>query len=215
MLFAELSDEEMDKLAQIVTFTNLPKSGLLFLEGDHAGAFFVLLSGSVRIFKSSSEGREYTLHRIVPGQMFAEAAIFKGDTYPASCMALADSEVAVFPKEQTLQLVKAYPQIAFKIMGGLAAWLREFTMKLEALSLKEVPARLASYILRQVERTGEKSFDLPTTKTELATELGTISETLSRSMRKLKEAGIIETEGRNIRVLDLTRLKATIEEGKI
>jgi CRP/FNR family transcriptional regulator len=212
VLFAGLDEPEATALAQIITTTNVPKGGTLFIEGDSATGFFVLLSGAVRVYKSSPDGREYTLHRINPGQMFAEAAIFDGSTYPASCMALEDSDVAHVPKDGFLALVADSPQIALKIIGGLSGLLRDFTAQLEALSLKDVLARLAEYITRQAEISGAAKFDLPSSKAELAAELGTISETLSRSLRKLRESGAIEIDGRRIRVLDAKRLKL-IEDG--
>jgi CRP/FNR family transcriptional regulator len=185
------------------------------LEGDPAARFFVLLSGAVRVDKSSPDGREYTLHRIQPGQMFAEAAIFDGSTYPASCIALEEAEVASVPKEEFLRLVAASPEIAMKIIGGLSGLLRDFAAQLEALSLKDVLARLAEYINRQAAIHGATEFELPSSKAELAAALGTISETLSRSLRKLREAGVIAMDGRRIRVLDAKRLRLTEDGGKV
>ncbi len=175
---------------------------MLFLDGDTATGFFVLLDGQVRIFKSAPDGREYTLHVIEPGQMFAEAAIFRGDTFPASCQALVDSEVVHFPKREFVELVTHYPQIALKIIARLSTWLREFTHKLENLSLREVPARLAWYLLRQRRIQGIDQFRLPTSKSELAKELGTIPETLSRSLRKLKTACLIAEVGDRVEIRD-------------
>jgi len=205
--FSELDDTEMSELAEVASLRSIRKGGLLFLEDDHATGFFVLVSGAVRIYKSAPDGREYTLHRIRPGQMFAEAAIFKGGKYPASCIAVDDSEVAFFPKEAFLSLLKKYPQIALKIMSGLSAWLREFTIKLEALSLKDVPSRLAQYLLQQAEKHNHGRFELHSSKTELAYELGTVIETLSRSLRKLKDSSIIREDGKFIEIIDEDRLK--------
>ena len=83
------------------------KDQILFFEGDPAPGFFVLITGGVRIYKASPDGKEFTLHIIYPGQVFAEAAIFKGNTYPANCMALEDSEVAFLPKTEFIRLVQS------------------------------------------------------------------------------------------------------------
>ena len=112
-------------------------------------------------------------------------------------------------------MLKKYPNVALKIMSGLSAWLREFNEQLEALSLKEVPARLATYLLRQAQKEECDHFVLPTSKTQLATELGTISETLSRCLRRLKDAGLIREEGKTLRLLDQERLQAVAEGEKI
>ncbi|MDH4157077.1 MAG: Crp/Fnr family transcriptional regulator [candidate division Zixibacteria bacterium] len=214
-LFSELDREEAAALDAIAALKRIPKGAVLFLEGDAAVGFYVLLSGSVRIYKSTPDGKEYTMHRIRPGHMFAEAAIFRGSGYPASCMALEDSEAAFMPKNEFLALLRKYPQIALKMIGGLATWLREFTVKVEELSLKEVPARLAGYLLGRLEESGANSFVLDSSKTELASRLGTVLETLSRSLGKLKSAGIIEVEGRRVKVLDTNRLKALSKGKKI
>lgn len=201
-LLSDLDSREIERLAAIATSRKVLAGSMLFLDGDTATGFFVLLDGQVRIFKSAPDGREYTLHVIEPGQMFAEAAIFRGDTFPASCQALVDSEVVHFPKREFVELVTHYPQIALKIIARLSTWLREFTHKLENLSLREVPARLAWYLLRQRRIQGIDQFRLPTSKSELAKELGTIPETLSRSLRKLKTACLIAEVGDRVEIRD-------------
>ena len=147
--------------------------------------------------------------------MFAEAAIFRGKTYPANCMAMQASEVAFIPKDQFIALITKYPNISLKIIGSLARWLREFAAKLEDLSLKEVPARLATYLLRQQQKLKTDSFELDVTKSELATELATISETLSRSLKKLKDLEVIAVEGKRITILDHEHLESVASGEKI
>jgi CRP/FNR family transcriptional regulator len=178
------------------------------LQGDEAKGFYLLLTGNVRIYQVSAEGKEYTLHRIRPGEMFAEAAIFKGRTFPANCMATENSLVAFFPKAGVIDLLTRSPQISLKMIGALAAFVRDFNRQIEELSLKEVPARIASFLLRMSEKSGGNVLTLDTTKAELATSLGTISETLSRNFRKLKELGIINVEGNTITILDAPRLQS-------
>jgi len=204
--FRELDDLEFEQMHQIVQIREIRHNSVLFLEGDHANGFFVLLSGRIRIYKSSPEGREFTLHQIQPGQMFAEAAIFRGTTYPANAIAEEDSEVVYIPKSDFLDLITASPQISIKIIASLAAWLREFAEKLESLSLKEVPQRLALHLLKQSERTRSQRLKLSGTKAQLASELGTISETLSRALKKLKDSAVIQVDGNNIEILDIVQL---------
>ena len=113
-----------------------------------------------------------------------------------------------------LSITTEYPQIALKIISSFSAGLLEFTKQLEDLSLKHVPARLASYILEEISKSSSAKFELRTNKTELAYRLGTIRETLSRSFRKLKEMGVIDVNGREITVIDMARLEA-IAEGEL
>jgi CRP-like cAMP-binding protein len=215
VIFRELDAQEFKALEEITQLRHIDGNSMLFFEGDPANGFFVLLSGRVRIYKAASDGKEFTLHQIAPGQVFAEAAIFRGNTYPANCMAMEDSDVAFIPKDQFIRLITKYPNISLKIIGSLSRWLREFAAKLEDLSLKEVPARLATYLLRHQQRTKLNSFELDITKGELASELATISETLSRSLKKLKDLEIIAVDGKRITILDSERLESTAAGEKI
>ena len=215
VIFRELDSEEFKAMEEITQLRHVDGDAMLFFEGDPANGFFVLLSGRMRIYKSTADGKEFTLHQITPGQVFAEAAIFRGNTYPANCMAMEDSEVAFIPKDQFIRLITKYPNISLKIIGSLSRWLREFAAKLEDLSLKEVPARLATYLLRQRQRLKSDSFELDITKAELASELATISETLSRSLKKLKDLEVIAVDGKRITILDSDQLDSIAAGEKI
>ena len=214
-LFRELDEPELNALTAIVEAKRVKRGELLFLQGDEAKGFFVLLLGRVRVYKVSPEGKEYTLHLIKPGGMFAEAAIFKGTTFPANCSAVDDSIVAFVPKQAFLQLLNTSPGISLKMIGALSAFVREFNQQLADLSLREVPARLASYLLRKSEKTTGGTVTLDITKSELASTLGTISETLSRNLKKFRELGVVEVDGKEITVLDPSRLRSIADGEKI
>ncbi len=201
-LCAELTIEELERLAAIISVRRLAREEVLFLEGDPAQGFYLLLSGRVRLYKAGPDGREQTLHLVAAGQSFAEAAIFRGDRFPANCIALLDSQVAFVPKSQFLQILAESPTISLKMIGSLAGFLREFIQIIEGLALKEVSARLAGYLLNLQQQSDSTTLTLPMSKTELSRQLGTVSETISRNLRKLKELGLIEVEGRQIKVLD-------------
>ncbi|PKK83613.1 MAG: transcriptional regulator [candidate division Zixibacteria bacterium HGW-Zixibacteria-1] len=207
--------EELHEFAAIARFMEIDKDKIIFFEGDPAEGFYVLLSGRVRIYKASPDGKEYTIHIIKPGQLFAEAAIFKGHEYPANCATVENSSVAYFPKDAFLNLLKKYPEISLKIIGSLASFVRDFNRQVEELSLKEVPARLASYLLNLAEQKGSNSVYLDSTKTELANRLGTISETLSRNLKKLSDLGVISVNGREISIIDKNRLNNIADGEKI
>jgi CRP/FNR family transcriptional regulator len=209
-----LDEKELEALSSITSTRRIGKGVTLFSEGDPAEGFFALLTGRVRIFKSSPAGKEYTIHQIQPGQIFAEVAIFRGGRFPANCEAMEDSLVAFFPKNRFIKLIEGSPQISLKIIGSLAAFLREYNMKIENLSLKEVPARIASYLLDQADRAGS-SITLDTSKAELAHSLGTISETLSRALRKLRELEIIAVDNKRITILDRDRLAGIAAGAKL
>lgn len=212
-LCSGLDPAELDTLAEIAIVRRFNRGALLFLEGDPATGFYVLLEGAVRIYKSSADGREYNIHRIRPGQMFAEVAIFKGGVFPANGAATDDSVVAFFPGDKFLGLIKESPQISLKIIGSLSGFLRDYNRQVENLSLKEVPARLASYLISEANKTGRDTVVLSISKTDLARYLGTISETLSRAFKKLKDADLIDVAAKRITIRDRVRLE-TAADGK-
>lgn len=210
-----LNPDELAKIAAIARISKIDRGQILFFEGDDAHGFFILLEGAVKIYKSSPEGREQILHRIHPGQIFAEVAIFHGGTYPANCSAIKDSVVAFFPKNEFISMIENNPQISLKIIASMAGFLREFTEMVENLSLREVPSRISSYLQKIHARTGKTTIKLETSKAELAKQLGTQSETFSRGLRKLIDNGIIEVNGKTIKILNPDRLSDIAEGEKI
>ena len=214
-LCRDLDQKELEALEEIVSIRKTNEGELLFFQGDPATGFYLLLSGSVRVYKASPDGKEYTLHHIKSGQMFAEAAVFEGETFPANAVSTVESTVAFFPKEQFVRLIGNSPQISLKMITALSGYVREFNQQIEDLSLREVPARLASHLLRKVEEINSNQFILDISKTELARSLGTISETLSRNLKKLRDLGIVKVDGKNITILDPKRLQAVADSEKI
>ncbi len=214
-LCAELNGSELNSIAEIVSIRKVAKGEMVFFQGDPATGFYTMLSGSIRIYKASPDGKEYTLHIIRPGQMFAEAAIFGSEVFPANCTALENSIIAFFPKDRFIRLISESPQISLKMISALSGFVRDFNQQIEDLSLKEVSSRIAAYLLRKSEKSGKKTIILERSKSELANSLGTISETLSRNLKKMRESGIIEVDGKKITIFDFDRLQALAEGEKI
>ncbi len=210
-----LNEGELTDLARVAVPRSAKKGEMLFLEGDRAGGFFLLLSGQVRIFKSSPDGKEYTIHIINPGHIFAEVAAFENSPFPANGAALEDSEIAFFPKEAFFDLIRKSPQISLKIISSLSSFLRDYNRQVENLSLKEVPARIASFLITEAGKAGRDRVHLKSSKTEWARTLGTISETLSRALRKMSDEGIIAVDGREIVILEPERLRNIADGEKI
>ncbi|MFH1374158.1 MAG: Crp/Fnr family transcriptional regulator [bacterium] len=214
-LCRDLDQRELEALEEIVSVRRVNRGEVLFLQGDHATGFYVLLDGSIRIYKASPDGKEYTLHHIRAGQMFAEAAVFGDSTFPANAVASEVSTVAFFPKDRFIRLIQDSPQISLKMIAGLAGFVREFNQQIEDLSLKEVPARLAGYLLRSLKETGDMIITLSISKAELARSLGTTSETLSRNLTKFRDSGVISGDGREITVVDQAQLEKIADGQKI
>jgi len=214
-LCSGLNTAELETISRITQIKNLNKGEMIFFEGDPADGFYLLLKGRVRVYKSSPDGKEYTIHQIMPGQLFAEAAIFKGDRFPANCSSIDDSTVAYFPKEAFIRMIKDSPEISLKIIGSLSGFLRDFNRQVEELSLKEISARIASFLLAESKKVKSSKITLDMPKTELARRLGTIGETLSRNLKKLKDLGIISVDGKKIVILNSDRLNSIAEGEKI
>ena len=173
---------------------------MLFSEGDLARSFFVMIKGKVRVYKLAASGREQTIVTPGPGTSFGEAALFAGQHYPAYCQALEESEIAAVDKIRFLKLVEKHPQIALNMIAIMSERLRIFVHKMEQLSLMGVVPRLAEYLSQKAENKNELSLDIA--KSDLASLLGTVPETLSRALGKLKAGGLIEESGSKILIRD-------------
>ncbi len=204
-LFAGLNDGDLAALLNISRKSEFPKGTILFTEGEEARGFYVPVSGKVKIYKVTPEGRERVLRIAEPGRTFAEAAIFDLGTYPANAATLDRSVLLFFPKHEVLQLLKNNVQLAINMIGGISRLLREFMDQMEDIAFRDVPARLARYLLDLAERGGQR-VELPLSKSQLAVNLGTVSETLSRTFRKMVDDGLICVQSRTIDILDADRL---------
>lgn len=204
-LFAGLTDEDLDQLLGICRQREHDKGELLFAEGEAAAGFYVVADGRVKIYKLSPEGKERILHIVHPGGTFAEAAIFGNGLYPAYAEPLVRSRLIFFPKSEFLNLLANHVKIAINMIAGLSRFLRQFAGQIEELTFKDVPSRLAQYLL-ELGGDAKPQIDLPISKTQLASRLGTVSETLSRTFRKLSDEGIIRVSGKTIAILDVDRL---------
>lgn len=205
-LFAGVTDADLDHLCRIGKIRESGRGELLFSEGEEAEGFYIVAAGKVKVYKLSPEGKERILHIVHPGGTFAEAAIFGSGMYPAYAQPLETSQLVFFPKREFLSLLHEHSQISINMIAGLSRFLRQFATQIEELTFKDVPARLARYLL---ELAGDEAdrVELPISKSQLASNLGTVSETLSRTFRKLADDEIISVRGKVIDFLDRDRLE--------
>ena len=208
LLFNGLPAQQLREMAAICIAKRYRRGESIFFEGDPGIGFYMVASGKVKIFKTSLEGKEQILHIFGPGEPFGEVPVFHGNPFPANAETLSEAELLFFPRAEFVGLVSANPSLALNMLAMLALRLRRFTTQIENLSLKEVPGRLASYLLyltEEQERSDRVVLDIP--KGQLASLLGTSSETLSRIFAKMTEEGLIRVEGKAIDLLDIERLK--------
>jgi CRP/FNR family transcriptional regulator len=215
-LFKGLSKDQLVALSNIAVEKNFIKGKTIFLEGNEGRGFFIVCSGLVKIYKTSTEGKEKILEVIKPYEIFAPVPVFSGETYPASAETMKSAKVIFFSRDDFLRLVGKYPDIALNMLAAVSDRLRQFTVQIENLSLKETPSRLAAYFLHILnEKSGDNSFTLEIPKGQLASLLGTIPETLSRILAKMRETGIIGQDGKNIKVLDRDSLQELAKGAKL
>ena len=215
-IFRGLSEDSLIQIRKIAKDKFYDKGRIVFSEGDDGDGFYVVADGRVKIFKISAEGKEHILHIYGPGNPFGEVPVFSGHKFPANAQTLIKSHLLFFPRQSFVDLISQHPSLAMNLLAVLSKRLREFTVQIENLSLKEVPGRLASHLIYlSNEQKNSASVLLPFSKGELASLLGTIPETLSRILNKMNSLGLIEVNGRSITLLDIHGLKDLSEQGKI
>ncbi len=173
------------------------------------------MTGTVKVYKVSPEGKEQILHMVTEGESIGAVPVFAGKSFPANAQAISKSHLLFFPRTQFINLITNNPSLTMNILAVLSMRLREFTIQIENLSLKEVPGRLAAYLLYQLEEQGAENFiTLSISKSQLANILGTGPESLSRTLGNMKARKLIEVNGSNIRLVDRVGLEELAEYGK-
>jgi CRP/FNR family transcriptional regulator, dissimilatory nitrate respiration regulator len=207
-LFADLSPAQLDGLLMSATVERCDKGAQLFAAGEPAASFLLVVEGSVKVYLLSPDGREHILHMAGAGSLVAEGAVFAQGTYPAYAEALEESRIARFYRDRLVALLQADPELSLAMIAGLSRRLRQFVVTIEDLSLRDVTARLARYL---VENAAGGYCRLPGTKTQLAAQLGTVLEPLSRALRKLKDAGLVREHKDGLAIVDAQGLRVLFE----
>jgi CRP/FNR family transcriptional regulator len=211
-LFANLTETEMIALAARVSNKRLEKGALLFSEGDSCRGLFLVASGKIRIFKLSAAGREQVLAVEGPGSSFAEIPVFDGGNYPASASALEEAEVLFISRKDFQNFCREHPEVALRVIAIVGSRLRRLVGIIEDLSFTTVRQRLIALILRLTHASGTPSkegvrVELTKTHQDLAAELGTVRELVSRNLGRLQAEGFLEVDGRKIIVKDIAGLR--------
>ena len=212
LLFSGLDQEYLAEVAAIAVKRTFGKGETLFNDGETATGFYLLVSGSIKLCKMSPDGKEKVLHFVHPSETFAEAAFFGDGKYPAEAKTLESGMALFFPREAFMGLLERNPRFSLNLIISLSLLLRRFARQIEELSFAEVPARLAAYLIELAAKKstafqGKTYLDLDMKKGELASRLGTVSETLSRTFKKLKEEGVLDVEGSRVTILHMDRLQ--------
>ena len=214
-LFNGLPDDQLEAIKKIALEKQVNKGELVVSEGDDGKGFFVIAEGRIKVFKVSAEGKEQILHIFGPGQPFGEVPVFAGQKFPANAQAIDNAKLLFLPRAAIVDLIAANPSLALNMLAEMSRKLRLFAVQIENLSLKEMPARLASYLIHLADEQGaDQIVTLKISKGQLASILGTIPETLSRIFAKLSGNNLIRVEGKKITLLDRGGLEDLAEFGK-
>lgn len=200
-----LDKETLSRLAQNSTWKVYAPDAVVFWEGDTESNLYYLQYGSLKVLKSSADGREQVLRFISAGEMFNEVGVLANRANPATAVALEESGIWLLPRQALEELILAHPQTALQIIENMADKIIGLVTLAADLSLKTVEARYAKLLLDQAEGDvieRQRSTNL----TEMASHLGTVPDVLSRVIRELTKAGLIEMDKHSIRILDCAGL---------
>lgn len=203
-----LRGEDRAALAACAEVRPLAKGERAFEEDHPPEGVFLILSGRMHLVRSSASGREQVLHEEGPGVTLGEVPVFDGGGYVGSAVAAEESVLLFVPRAPLLASIARNPESAAQVIAVLARRVRKFAALVEDLSLRDVTQRTARYLLREAGRAGTSSLVLPDTRDVLAARIGTVREQVSRTLSQFRRDGLIELDGRQLRILDIARLKA-------
>jgi CRP/FNR family transcriptional regulator len=215
-LFANLTDKELNFLAERAVPHHCETGKLIFTEDEPCEGLYVIEAGAVKIFKSSASGREQVLTIEGPGGSIAELPVFDGGNYPASAVAVSEAELLFVSKKDFQALCLQHPEVALKVLQVVGGRLRRLVGIIEELSFTTVRHRLAALLLRLAKRKGTRTargveFTITASNQELASHIGTVRELVSRNLSRLQAEGILKVEGKTIIVPNLEALEAEVE----
>jgi CRP/FNR family transcriptional regulator len=215
-LLSNLSEPELQHLAARTVRKIFSRGELLFSEGEPCKGMHIIALGKVRIFKTSATGREQVLSVDGPGGSIAELPVFDGGPYPASALALEDTEIAFISRRDFQAYCMEHPEVALKVLALVGARLRHLVGIIEELSFTTIRQRRVSTLVRLAQSEGNQTargieFLLPASHQELANQLGTVRELVSRNLTRLQAEGLLEVDARQIVVRDIKGLSALLD----
>lgn len=215
-LLANLSPAELQQLAARTVRKLFSAGELIFSEGEPCNGLHIIARGKVRIFKTSVSGREQVLALNGPGESVAELPVFDGGPFPASALAIDDTEMAFISRRDFQAYCLEHPEVSLKVLTVVGQRLRQLVGIIEELSFTTIRQRLISVLVKLAQSEGKQSvrgieFQLPATHQELANQLGTVRELISRNLMRLQAEGLLDVDARHIIVKDLKALTAQLE----
>lgn len=211
-LFSGLPVEDLAIIAGFVQPIKLAKGDYLFREGEASRGCYLVQSGAVNVHRVNAAGREQVIHVFRARETLAEATLASPTGYPADARAVESSTVLLIPKGPILDLIGRRPDLAMRMLGSMSQHLRVVVGMLDDLMLKDVETRLLNWLIKHSRNAGDGVIQLPSTKRVLAAELGTSSETLSRTFARLRAEQLLEVDGNTLRLRDAGALQARFRQ---
>ncbi len=212
-LFTGLPLVDLENIAAVTVAKPLAKGEYLFHEGDPASGFYVVQQGAVNVHRVTAAGKEQVIHIFRTGDSFAEVALATPTGYPADARALESSQVLLVQKAGILALLKHQPELALRMLGSMSSHLRVLVGQLEDLTVKDVETRLANWLVKRCPNPKSETpvnIELTMAKGVLAAELGTVRETFSRTLAKLRELKLLAVKGKTVTVFSPAKLNALL-----
>jgi CRP/FNR family transcriptional regulator len=212
-LFAGLPSLDLTDIADFTVVKSLGKGEYLFRERDPSHGFYIVQSGSINVHRVNATGKEQVIHVYRAGESFAEGTLATESGYPADARALEPSQVLLVQKPGFLTLLRHKPELSLRIVGAMSLHLRVLICQLEDLTLKDVETRLANWLVRRCpnpDSVAPTKIELKMTKRVLAAELGTVSETLSRTLAKFRDQRLLYVNGKSVTVLHPARMSTLL-----
>lgn len=214
-LFSGLSPEDIQSIAEFTVIKSLDKGDYLFHEGDPAQGCYVVRQGAVNVHRVNAAGKEQVIHIFRAVDSFAEAALATDKGYPADARAVESTQVLLVQKSGILGLLRQRPELALRMLAAMSSHLRVLVGQLDDLTLKDFETRLANWLVKRCPNPDSNQsvqIKLSVTKRVLAAELGTVSETFSRTLAKFRELNLIKVEGKTITVLSPQKLSVLLRQ---
>jgi len=216
-MFSGIGSAALDRLAMGCKLKKAPKGTYLFHEGEHASGFFVVHTGAVNVHRVTEGGREQVIRVFFPGESFGEVVLVGDKSYPASAKTTEESQVIVIPTGFFRREIHHDPDLAMRILASMSLHLRYLIETVESLKLQQAESRVVQWLLRQLAENDlmdhpAPEFTLPLAKHLLASQLGITSETLSRTLARLRKMDLIEIEGKTLRFQSVDKLRHFLED---
>jgi CRP-like cAMP-binding protein len=212
-LFRQLSPEVLKEIAEFTVIKSLVKGEILFREGDESVGFYVVQKGTINVHRVNALGKEQVIHLFRAGESFAEGSLATDVGYPADAQAMESTQLLLVHKEGFVALICQHPKLAMRMLASMSMHLRDLVGQIDDLKLKSVETRLANWLIKRCpDPESEEPFPLTLTivKRVLAQEIGTVSETLSRTLAKLRDDGLLSVDGKVITIHSPANLTALL-----